>query len=310
MAPTICSDKKQLRVTGLKEARRHHGVVSTNSASTSSLSSSSSTTTTSSSSTTTTTASSSSSMSSSSPARAAANRAVQASSVLRHVAKGSINPSGRRRFVRMPRKMPQISFKDDDDTSSDYTSISAIQETLSRDRASLDEYMHSSDSNSSSLNTTSSSIDSGNSSTNNNNNIRSVLQPAMGNNNHNNKNNNCNSNKSFDYDDSPMDEYVDDSDSGYDVTPAPRSMVKSFQQHHHQPNFQPQVQQPQNAEGLLSIAIKTIKLVQRNRLLQKRLAQLQLETSEFIASVLANPENSHFHHSKAEAKLSNMLLRH
>ncbi|EDW85089.2 uncharacterized protein Dwil_GK14466 [Drosophila willistoni] len=240
MAPTICSDKKQMRVTGFKEGRRHHGVISMNSASTSSSSSSSS--------------------SPSSPitsARAAANRALQASSVLRHVAKGSMNPSGRRRFAPMPRKMPQISFKDYDDTSSDYTSISAIQETLSTDR----------------------------------------------------ENNNCNSNKSFDYDDSLMDEYVDDSDSGYDVTPGPRSMVKRFQEHQ-QPNFQPQMEQPHNAEGLLSIAIKTIKLVQRNRLLQKRLAQLQLETSEFIASVLANPENSHFHHSKAEAKLSNMLLRH
>ncbi|ALC46726.1 CG31324 [Drosophila busckii] len=46
-------------------------------------------------------------------------------------------------------------------------------------------------------------------------------------------------------------------------------------------------------DRLLSIAIKTIKLVQRNKLLQKRLAQLQLETSAFIASVLDNPENRH-----------------
>ncbi|XP_037813269.1 suppressor protein SRP40 isoform X2 [Lucilia sericata] len=49
-----------------------------------------------------------------------------------------------------------------------------------------------------------------------------------------------------------------------------------------------------NTDGLLSIAIKTIKLVKRNQLLQKRLTQLQLETSEFIQSVLANPENRHF----------------
>ncbi|XP_011194071.2 probable basic-leucine zipper transcription factor C [Zeugodacus cucurbitae] len=46
-------------------------------------------------------------------------------------------------------------------------------------------------------------------------------------------------------------------------------------------------------EGLLSIALKTIKLVKRNQLLQRRLAQLQLETSEFIQSVMANPENQH-----------------
>ncbi|XP_065354808.1 uncharacterized protein DDB_G0283357 [Calliphora vicina] len=49
-----------------------------------------------------------------------------------------------------------------------------------------------------------------------------------------------------------------------------------------------------NTDGLLSIAIKTIKLVKRNQLLQQRLTQLQLETSEFIQSVLANPENRHF----------------
>ncbi|XP_050318208.1 uncharacterized protein LOC126751743 [Bactrocera neohumeralis] len=46
-------------------------------------------------------------------------------------------------------------------------------------------------------------------------------------------------------------------------------------------------------EGLLSIALKTIKLVKRNQLLQRRLAQLQVETSEFIQSVMANPENRH-----------------
>lgn len=49
-----------------------------------------------------------------------------------------------------------------------------------------------------------------------------------------------------------------------------------------------------NTDGLLSIAIKTIKLVKRNQLLQQRLTQLQLETTEFIQSVLANPENRHF----------------
>ncbi|XP_053968195.1 GATA zinc finger domain-containing protein 8 [Anastrepha ludens] len=49
-----------------------------------------------------------------------------------------------------------------------------------------------------------------------------------------------------------------------------------------------------NTEGLLAIALKTIKLVKRNQMLQRRLAQLQLETSEFIQSVLANPENRHF----------------
>ncbi|GAB0100504.1 uncharacterized protein DMENIID0001_165540 [Sergentomyia squamirostris] len=46
-----------------------------------------------------------------------------------------------------------------------------------------------------------------------------------------------------------------------------------------------------NTKGLLDIAIKTIKLIQRNQLLQAKLAQLQAETHAFIASVMANPEN-------------------
>lgn len=46
-----------------------------------------------------------------------------------------------------------------------------------------------------------------------------------------------------------------------------------------------------NTKGLLDIAIKTIKLIQRNQLLQAKLAQLQAETQAFITSVMANPEN-------------------
>lgn len=51
---------------------------------------------------------------------------------------------------------------------------------------------------------------------------------------------------------------------------------------------------PHNIDGLLSIALKTIKLVKRNQLLQQRLTQLQVETTDFIQSVLANPENHSF----------------
>lgn len=59
-------------------------------------------------------------------------------------------------------------------------------------------------------------------------------------------------------------------------------------------NRKPMASIRNSTDGLLSIAIKTIKLVKRNQLLQQRLTQLQLETSEFIQSVLANPENRHF----------------
>lgn len=49
---------------------------------------------------------------------------------------------------------------------------------------------------------------------------------------------------------------------------------------------------PAQNRGLLDIAVKTVKLLQKNRLLQARLEQLQTETREFIKSVMANPENA------------------
>uniref|UniRef100_A0A1A9W473 Glucose-methanol-choline oxidoreductase N-terminal domain-containing protein n=1 Tax=Glossina brevipalpis TaxID=37001 RepID=A0A1A9W473_9MUSC len=63
-----------------------------------------------------------------------------------------------------------------------------------------------------------------------------------------------------------------------------------------------------STEGLLSIAIKTIKLVKRNQLLQQRLNQLQIETSEFIQSVLNNPENRHFR-EKIQQKMFQIRLK-
>ncbi|XP_055907245.1 uncharacterized protein LOC129942372 [Eupeodes corollae] len=53
-------------------------------------------------------------------------------------------------------------------------------------------------------------------------------------------------------------------------------------------------QESKHTKGLFDIAIKMIKLVHRNQLLQRRLSQLQAETSQFIESVLANPENQAF----------------
>lgn len=44
--------------------------------------------------------------------------------------------------------------------------------------------------------------------------------------------------------------------------------------------------------NLMAIALRTIKLLQRNRALQKKLAQLKIETSRFVSSVRANPENN------------------
>lgn len=44
---------------------------------------------------------------------------------------------------------------------------------------------------------------------------------------------------------------------------------------------------------LLEIALRTIELIERNRILNQHLSQLQLETRHFMASVMANPENKH-----------------
>lgn len=46
-----------------------------------------------------------------------------------------------------------------------------------------------------------------------------------------------------------------------------------------------------NNGGLIEIALRTVHLIQRNQLLQAKLAQLQAETQAFITSVMANPEN-------------------
>lgn len=42
---------------------------------------------------------------------------------------------------------------------------------------------------------------------------------------------------------------------------------------------------------LLDIAWRTVVLMQRNRLIQEKMLELQKETSEFVASVMSNPEN-------------------
>lgn len=46
-------------------------------------------------------------------------------------------------------------------------------------------------------------------------------------------------------------------------------------------------------EGLLSIVIRTLALVRRNRILQERVNALRAETRDFIRSVLNNPQNKY-----------------
>lgn len=149
------------------------------------------------------------------------------------------------------------------------------------------------------------------SSTNKHFNIKTVLQPTTANNN---CSNSCGNNKTatakFCDHSSGMDEDDDDDeekDRGYVFVREPIRQPQ-MQQEQQIPKYRP------HNDGLLSIALKTINLVQRNEILQKRLTQLQLETSEFIASVLANPENRHFRERiTANTKAANIesnVLRH
>ncbi|XP_041630882.1 pneumococcal serine-rich repeat protein [Drosophila kikkawai] len=271
MTPTICSDKKQLR-----ETRRHHGVATVTTSSAAA-----------------TTASSSSSSSSSASTSAAA--ATQVSSVLAYVAKGSMNPSSRRRPMRLQRRLPHFSARQAASSSTDTSSgvETEVEMDSSVHRMHLDEDSYSAariQYHQQQQQQQHSSSDS---------NIKTVLQP----NSFSSKHNRSAAAAVKLCEEVPTEEEDDDGgDSGYGYSQEPVKGLHLQQHYHHH-----------NSDGLLSIAIKTIKLVQRNKLLQKRLTQLQLETSEFIASVLANPENRQFREKiapKAEAKVSNVLLRH
>lgn len=59
--------------------------------------------------------------------------------------------------------------------------------------------------------------------------------------------------------------------------------------------------------GLLEIAKKTVKLLQKNRTLQARLNQLKLETRQFVDSVMANPENSNKHNANDKTVMTQTL---
>ena len=56
---------------------------------------------------------------------------------------------------------------------------------------------------------------------------------------------------------------------------------------------------------LMEIAVRTLNLMQRNRLLQRQLSQLQQETRSFFASVMANPENNNNSQQKPQQLQSN-----
>ncbi|XP_017145022.1 uncharacterized protein LOC108157460 isoform X2 [Drosophila miranda] len=223
-----------------------------------------------------TTASSSYTSSSSLPAAAAA----RGSSVLSYVTDGSMNSAGRRRLVRLHRRrLPLIlgsaavPSSPRSGTQAEVSRRAAIQTEMQSARGQIESAEHQTAHPHPhplqlQLQQQQHSISES---------IKTVLQPTM-----------ANSSNSFSFRGAPTARHCvlaesmdDDGDSGYEYSQEP---TKEQQHSYHL----------QNTDGLLSIAIKTIKLVQRNKLLQKRLAQLQLETSEFIASVLANPENRQY----------------
>lgn len=73
------------------------------------------------------------------------------------------------------------------------------------------------------------------------------------------------------------------------VSTAPIASTTEMMSLYHRFTKAPQTCQQRN---LFEIAIKTIGLLQRNRSLQLRLRQLQMETRHFVDSVMSNPENA------------------
>ncbi|CAH0731938.1 unnamed protein product, partial [Brenthis ino] len=57
------------------------------------------------------------------------------------------------------------------------------------------------------------------------------------------------------------------------------------------PPQQPTVDKTAQNRVILELALKTIALMQKNRLIQQKIIALQRETSEFVAAVMSNPEN-------------------
>lgn len=57
------------------------------------------------------------------------------------------------------------------------------------------------------------------------------------------------------------------------------------------PSPSPLVDKNAQCRLILELAWKTIALMQKNSMIQQRIVALQKETSEFVASVMNNPEN-------------------
>lgn len=69
------------------------------------------------------------------------------------------------------------------------------------------------------------------------------------------------------------------------TTPCPQPQL--------QPQAQPKATVDKTAQNrvILELAWRTIGLMHKNRLIQQKIIELQKETSEFITSVMSNPEN-------------------
>lgn len=95
----------------------------------------------------------------------------------------------------------------------------------------------------------------------------------------------CNSLHTSDYDD-------EDCDSQDDSAMSPNSVLSIPAYKHCRRYNRCRAKHPNgNSKTLVEIAMRTIKLIQRNQELQNKLHQLQQETSCFIRSVMSNPEN-------------------
>ncbi|EDW67015.2 uncharacterized protein Cipc isoform X2 [Drosophila virilis] len=240
-------------------------------------------------------------------ANAKAAGVAQNSAVLRYAANGSVNSTGRwkrRRGVRMTPRLPQNARRVALGSTS--AANGHVAEIISEQTKHLKRMELNYNKMRSQLVRTHSSSSSSN---NKQFNIKTVLQPTTANNNCCNSNcSGCGNNKTATAKFCDHSSYMDEDDDNYEekdrdyVFVREPIMQQQMQQEQQIPKYHPQ-------NGLLSIALKTINLVQRNEILQNRLNQLQLETSKFIASVLANPENRHFREG-ISTNIESNVLRH
>uniref|UniRef100_A0A336K4K0 CSON015436 protein n=1 Tax=Culicoides sonorensis TaxID=179676 RepID=A0A336K4K0_CULSO len=103
----------------------------------------------------------------------------------------------------------------------------------------------------------------------------------------------CNSLHTSDYDE-------EDCESQEDSAISPNSVLSAISYKHCRGNKRlssKHLSNARNSKSLVEIAMRTIKLMQRNQELQNKLYQLQQETNCFIRSVMANPENKNLQKS-------------